>query len=186
MNELIDKIINTFGNGTELQTETTNVTRSLKLSPDGTFNLLPRGAIVIWTKEIIPEGWTICDGTNGTPDLRNKFVRGKGTQTTIPDTGGNEKIKLKVKNLPEHNHELDNHVRPEEWKTQRDPQKQRIVGMASNRADNYDYAGAPNTVQRTTDINTKNDSYGYGSSTQQSREFSILPPYMTLYFIMKL
>lgn len=36
------------------------------------------GMIIMWSGLIsdVPKGWSICDGTNGTPDLRQKFVRG--------------------------------------------------------------------------------------------------------------
>ena len=36
----------------------------------------PTGGIILWSGTIatIPSGWNLCDGTNGTPDLRNKFV----------------------------------------------------------------------------------------------------------------
>jgi prepilin-type N-terminal cleavage/methylation domain-containing protein len=39
---------------------------------------LPQGTIVIWSGSIasIPSGWVLCDGTNGTPDLRDKFIVG--------------------------------------------------------------------------------------------------------------
>lgn len=39
---------------------------------------LPIGAIIIWNKTIaeIPEDWALCNGSNGTPDLRGYFVRG--------------------------------------------------------------------------------------------------------------
>ena len=39
---------------------------------------LPKYSIIMWygTLATIPTGWQICDGTNGTPDLRNYFVRG--------------------------------------------------------------------------------------------------------------
>jgi hypothetical protein len=35
------------------------------------------GMIVMWsgTAETIPEGWAICDGTNGTPNLIDKFIK---------------------------------------------------------------------------------------------------------------
>ena len=38
----------------------------------------PRGMISMWSgvAETIPQGWALCDGTNGTPDLRDKFVLG--------------------------------------------------------------------------------------------------------------
>lgn len=49
-----------------------------------------QGMIIIWSGAIvdIPDGWHLCDGTNGTPDLRNRFIAGAGN-TYVPDqTGG--------------------------------------------------------------------------------------------------
>lgn len=48
------------------------------------------GLIAIWSGAIadIPAGWQICDGTNGTPDLRDRFVVGAGAQFDPGDTGG--------------------------------------------------------------------------------------------------
>jgi len=48
------------------------------------------GLICEWSGSIvsIPDGWALCDGNNGTPDLRDKFVVGAGS-TYAPDaTGG--------------------------------------------------------------------------------------------------
>ena len=36
----------------------------------------------------IPNGWALCDGTNGTPDLREKFVRGSADAVDPGGTGG--------------------------------------------------------------------------------------------------
>ena len=51
---------------------------------------LPSGVIVIWSGSTgsIPSGYVICDGTNGTPDLRNSFVLGAGNSYTVGQTGG--------------------------------------------------------------------------------------------------
>ena len=48
------------------------------------------GIISIWSGSIatIPSGWVICDGNNGTPDLRNKFVIGAGGGFVVDETGG--------------------------------------------------------------------------------------------------
>jgi len=39
---------------------------------------VPKGVIVMWSGRItdIPSGWALCDGTNGTPDLRDRFIVG--------------------------------------------------------------------------------------------------------------
>ncbi|HZQ46076.1 MAG TPA: hypothetical protein VFC07_03615, partial [Verrucomicrobiae bacterium] len=39
-------------------------------------NGIPTGGIIMWSGSIatVPAGWHLCDGTSGTPDLRNRFV----------------------------------------------------------------------------------------------------------------
>lgn len=48
------------------------------------------GIILVWSGalEDVPEGWLVCDGTLGTPDLRNKFVPGASLTYAPDDTGG--------------------------------------------------------------------------------------------------
>lgn len=51
---------------------------------------LPTGLIMMWSGSAasIPAGWALCDGTNGTPNLMNSFVRGAGGDYAPGDTGG--------------------------------------------------------------------------------------------------
>ena len=58
----------------------------------------------MWSGTNIPSGYALCDGKNGTPNLVNKFIIGSGGNYKIGETGGNEKIKLSVNQLPPHNH----------------------------------------------------------------------------------
>ena len=53
---------------------------------------LPTGAIVMWGGSIasIPTGWTLCDGTAGTPDLQDRFVVGAGLIYVVDDVGGSD------------------------------------------------------------------------------------------------
>jgi len=48
------------------------------------------GFIFLWSGPIvdIPAGWQLCDGTNDTPDLRNKFVLGAGDTYAVNEVGG--------------------------------------------------------------------------------------------------
>ena len=45
---------------------------------------IPKGLISMWSGSIasIPSGWALCNGTNGTPDLRNKFVIGSSSDVS--------------------------------------------------------------------------------------------------------
>ncbi len=49
----------------------------------------PPGGIIMWSGSIasIPAGWVICDGTNSTPDLKDKFVVASGTTYNVGETG---------------------------------------------------------------------------------------------------
>jgi len=51
---------------------------------------IPSGAIIMWSgnQENIPDGWALCDGTNGAPDLRDRFIIGAGKAYNKGDTGG--------------------------------------------------------------------------------------------------
>lgn len=46
--------------------------------------------IIMWDSDVMPDGWTKCDGTAGTPDLRDCFVLGAGTGgPAVGASGGN-------------------------------------------------------------------------------------------------
>lgn len=55
--------------------------------------------------------WAICDGTNGTPDLRGRVILGAGqgnslTNRPVGETGGSEGITLSADQMPPHKHQL--------------------------------------------------------------------------------
>ncbi len=63
------------------------------------FYMVPRGAIIMWSGLLsdIPAGWTLCDGTNGTPDLRNRFISSCAPGENPGGSGGSD----------QHNHWVD-------------------------------------------------------------------------------
>jgi len=64
-------------------------------------DIIPAGIISMWSGSIasIPTGWLICDGTSGTPDLRNRFIVGAGSTYAVAATGGSADA-----TLVSHNH----------------------------------------------------------------------------------
>jgi hypothetical protein len=51
---------------------------------------IPSGIITMWSGAELPEGWALCDGSEGTPDLRNRFVVGSGDTYTTGDVGSGD------------------------------------------------------------------------------------------------
>lgn len=69
---------------------------------------VPAGVILLWSGSIasIPTGWLLCNGSSGTPDLRDKFVVGAGSTYAVGATGGSATTTLAEANLPSHTHSL--------------------------------------------------------------------------------
>ena len=68
--------------------------------------MVPKGGIIIWSGSVnnIPEGWVLCDGNNGTPDLRDRFVLGAGHNYAVDSTGGESEHILTIEEMPSHSH----------------------------------------------------------------------------------
>ncbi len=79
----------------------------------------PSGVIAWWSgsEASIPAGWKLCNGLNGTPDLRDKFVVGSGSHYAKGATGGSDEVTtaatvtvaghvLTTSEIPKHTHTL--------------------------------------------------------------------------------
>ena len=71
---------------------------------------VPTGGIIMWSGAVsaIPTGWVLCDGTNSTPNLVDRFIVGSGTDAggthDVGDTGGANSLTLTEAQLPAHTH----------------------------------------------------------------------------------
>lgn len=67
---------------------------------------IPSGVILLWSGSTsnIPSGWTLCNGSNGTPDLRDRFVVGAGNTYAVGATGGANTVTLDATQIPSHTH----------------------------------------------------------------------------------
>ena len=68
--------------------------------------VVPSGGIIMWSGSVasIPSGWFLCDGTNSTPDLRDRFVVGAGSSYAVGATGGADSVTLSTSQIPSHSH----------------------------------------------------------------------------------
>jgi microcystin-dependent protein len=70
-------------------------------------NNIPLGGIIMWSNyggETVPTGFALCNGSNGTPDLRNRFIVSSGTSYNVGNTGGSDSVSLTIAQLPSHTH----------------------------------------------------------------------------------
>lgn len=139
---------------------TGTITNLVKLSNDSSSggDSVPSGAIIMWSGSTtdIPSGWALCNGSNGTPDLRNRFVIGAGSSYSVGASGGSSSVSLSTSNMPSHNHTFS-------------------LG-GSTIAGSIAYQASPGGTS-----GTGSTSYSGGSTA-----FNNLPPYYALCYIMKL
>ena len=92
-----------------------NELEATQLSSNLVNSFVPIGGIIMWSGTIAEAealtNWRICDGQNGTPDLRDKFVLGVGSSTAAStanqgDTNNDNSITLSEGQMPSHNHNI--------------------------------------------------------------------------------
>jgi microcystin-dependent protein len=152
------------------------------LTVSGTFtsNYLPKGSIVAYNQGSAPSGWTLCDGSNGSPDLRNKFVLGWGNRG-VGTTGGEENVTLGVHQMPQHQHNVNGDTDSKGAKSFGGAKAQgnagywHLIGVGGQ-----PYGGVQTADDHTHNINI-NSSYVGGNAAHNN-----MPPFYVLTYIMKL
>ena len=143
---------------------------------------IPAGLISMWSGSIgsIPSGWYLCDGSNGTPNLTDRFVIGAGSTYAVNGTGGASSVTLVTANMPAHTHTATSTVT--------DPghlHSYQYSGTAQSNGGPSGVASATlqtaNTATATTGITVATTNASVGSGTS----FSIVPSYYALAFIQK-
>ena len=143
----------------------------------------PSGGIIMWSGTIatIPSGWYLCDGTNSTPDLRNKFIVAadaddggvaKTTITTSATQSGGSKDAIVVS----HTHTA----------TVTDPGHNHTESFYSGTGGSVGLVGGSNNQIATQNTGTSTTGITVSNSTEGSSGTNAnLPPYYALAFIMK-
>ncbi len=136
-----------------------------------------KGIIVMWSGPVeqIPTGWALCNGQNGTPDLRDRFIVGAGNSYAVASTGGAATVTLTIAQMPAHSHGVN------------DPGHSHSKGASwPGSGPEQDQSGSP---ENRTDFNINTGFSGTGISLQNTgsgQPHENRPPYYALAFIMKL
>lgn len=125
---------------------------------------IPSGGIIAYSgeAETIPEGWAVCDGENGTPDLRGRFILGASETHAMGETGGEEEVTLTVDHIPKHAHA---------YRIAKGGRS--IVSSSVGNNTGYPYLSSASDLENTSEA-------GYNKAHPN------MPPYYALIYIMKL
>jgi len=143
-------------------------------------NGIPSGVITLWSGSIVsvPSGWFLCNGSNGTPDLRDRFIVGAGSTYAVAATGGSANA-----TLVSHTHTATSTVT--------DPGHSHTIARSGGGTTNpsIDAAQGLNTINFSAGT-VQSNATGITVSTTNSTEGSSatnanLPPYYALAYIMK-
>ena len=128
-------------------------------------NIFPIGTIIPYAGDLskIPYGWHVCDGSNGAPDLRDRFLTGAGDTYKLGDTGGENYHELTVNELPSQSHRLS-------------------TGSANLGSGWAHYAGESGAELSAV---TYNSFPAYTKSTGENTPHENRPPYYAVYYIMR-
>ncbi len=154
----------------------------------------PAGIIVMWSGSIasVPAGWHLCDGSSGTPDLRDRFVVGAGSTYAVGNTGGAvnhihaitvDGHALTVPELPAHDHAMFANVANDTDLTGATPVAVKTTGAPGESEYGLSTGGATPATLGLTAETGDGDAHAH---TASSGNASSLPPYFALAFIMKL
>lgn len=134
------------------------------------------GLIVAYNGKLedLPDFWVLCDGKNGTPDLRNKFILGAGKKYNIDDTGGKERILLKSNNIPSHSHDMKINI------TKNNSKYDSRCGITDDCNSGFNIKSSTETS------NVSNEGLELKTDTSKNdiESVNIMPPYKSLYYIM--
>lgn len=121
----------------------------------------------------VPEGWALCDGTNGTPNLNGRFVVGVGGAYAPGATGGDASVTLTSKHLPAHSHTIS-------YTTGAKMYNYKWSDINSNNVGHDGDNIWTNAYDTNDSMATKTTTAMGGGQAHENR-----PPYRALYFIMR-
>ncbi|PKH49390.1 hypothetical protein CXF68_01225 [Tenacibaculum sp. Bg11-29] len=146
---------------------------SEKIKEEGN-ELIPKGTIVMWNGSTAPKGWSLCDKTNGTPDLRGRFIVGYNPNDSdynlIEKSGGEKEVTLTKEQMPKHSHSS----------------RLESIGIRYWKRSFEGSNGSPNTMVNGNEDGCSPFSDLHSFETGGDKPHENRPPYFVLAYIMKL
>lgn len=179
----------------------------MPITPTPSEPAIPKGFIGLWSglANNIPNGWALCDGMNGTPDLRGRFVVGGiagSAWYSIGNRAGVTDVTLQPFNLPSHTHSgsvsvngntntTGDHNHNVWYPTGGQPTNTWTNGINNGGGFNRYKTGSTDWIENNgshshTVTASGNFKTNDGDQPTKNQPINILPPYYALAYIMKL
>lgn len=145
--------------------------------------LTPVGGIIMYAGSIgnIAPGWFLCDGTNGTPNLRGKFIVGYDATDVdynpVGKQGGEERVTLTEAQMPAHKHTGSTNSAGAHSHSY---QRGKVVRGYRTAADDYPLGGNANAVTGSAGAHSHTFTTNNRGSSQSHEN---RPPYYVLAYI---
>lgn len=155
--------------------------------------VVPSGGIIMWSGSValIPSGWLLCNGSNGTPDLRNRFVIGAGDSYAVNASGGSKDAYVvshshTTGSSGTHSHFAAQAVQRSGYPGTPTSSSSIATSYYGGGPTNEAYILAPGTSTADVGLTSQNGSHTHTVSTEGGSGVNgNLPPYYALCFIMK-
>jgi len=148
---------------------------------------IPTGMISLWYGSIgsVPSGWYLCDGSNGTPDLRDRFVVGAGNTYSVAATGGSTTHTITTSEMPSHSHTFSATTGATDLSHTHTYGSSGNYGSGSANAYDARNNNSFTTSGASVSMNHTHTVSGTTATTGSGTAFNILNPYYALAYIMK-
>lgn len=146
--------------------------------------IFPHNIIALWAGLIadIPTGWHICDGTNGTPDLRDRFLIHVGGTMSPGDTGGSDTI-TSTATISVANHTLTAAQIAKHTHTAEDKYSGGALGVSKYTKDIAE--AILTSMERICDNTGGGQAHNHTATWTGTSNQNKLPPYFALCYIMR-
>lgn len=174
-----------------------NITGNITANEFIGFGIFPVGGIIMWSgsNASIPSGWALCNGqtVNGisTPNLSNRFIVASGSSYATNATGGSSSVTLNSTQIPRHSHSVSLTTSGAGGHSHTIYGNEGTGVGGGGSSDYFLNNGGTQRTEQTSSVSNhthtvsgNTSAYG-GTGSGATAGFSIIPPYYSLAFIMR-
>jgi hypothetical protein len=183
-NEGIENWFKVTSDKVNMVTQATATNNTTLATTEFVHNVLPYGSIIMWYGDTtnVPSGWSLCNGSGDTPDLRDRFVIAAGPIYAVDSTGGSTSTSVSGS----HDHTgitstASITVPNTGWPASGVPSTNGVLLAGSGNAEIGEYLESVSQTTASLEIGT----HAHNIASSGTHIHTVIPPYYALCYIMK-